>query len=323
MKKYLVCSIDVEPDCSRDWTYSDPLRFSGVSIGIAKRLHPLFSRYSIKPTYMLNNVVLEDPGSVAILLGLGGDYELGAHLHPEFIAPEKEYEQYAGRKGAANLCFYPPDLEFEKIQSMTRLFQQSLGYFPRSFRAGRYSAGPNTIKSLIRLGYLVDSSITPHLVWNDSTRERPVDFSRAPEQPYLVNPDDLCLPDSGGNLLEVPISISWRRRNWVREGLTSVAGWRRPFQPFRACWLRPHYSNSSQMIRLVRHFLEVYQSSSVVVFNMMFHNVEVMPGLSPYAADEADCKTCMDHLQEFFSYCRRTDIQSVGLSDLYHVYRSN
>ncbi|HEY5588584.1 MAG TPA: hypothetical protein VIK86_06480, partial [Candidatus Paceibacterota bacterium] len=149
---YLTVSIDVEPDCSPSWNYSNPLTFKGVSIGIKDCLQPLFNKYGIVPSYLINNIVLEDNKSVNILKNLEGEYELGTHLHPEFIEPEKLFFDYAGKKGEANCCFYKPDIEFEKIKNITELFENKFGYKPTSFRAGRFSAGKNTIASLIKLG---------------------------------------------------------------------------------------------------------------------------------------------------------------------------
>ncbi|HEY4154452.1 MAG TPA: hypothetical protein VGM24_03475, partial [Puia sp.] len=130
MKKYLVITIDVEPDCSPTWHYADPLTFKGVSEGIAQILQPLFNKQGISPTYLVNNVVLEDESSVSCFLHLEGKFELGTHLHPEFILPDKKYENYAGKKGVANCCFYPPDIESEKIRNITLLFEKALGYKP-------------------------------------------------------------------------------------------------------------------------------------------------------------------------------------------------
>ncbi len=96
MKKFLTVTIDVEPDCTPTWRYSDPLAFRGVDIGIKERLHPLFIKHKITPTYLVNNVVLEDSPSVTVLKNLEGNFELGSHLHPEFIEPGKEFQNYAG-----------------------------------------------------------------------------------------------------------------------------------------------------------------------------------------------------------------------------------
>jgi hypothetical protein len=105
MNKYLVITIDVEPDCSSTWKYSNPLTFNGVKEGIAKRLQPLFNKYKACPTYLINNVVMEDEQSVRVFLDLQGNFELGTHLHSEFIQPEKIFVDYAGKKGEANQCF--------------------------------------------------------------------------------------------------------------------------------------------------------------------------------------------------------------------------
>src|SRR5262249_12341899 len=122
MEKFLVITIDVEPDCTSNWQYSDPLTFNGVSEGIKSRLQPLFNQFEIKPTYLINNVVLEDAGSVNVFKNLSGKFELGTHLHPEFIEPQKQFDNYAGKKGAANCCFYEPSIESGKIKSITDLF---------------------------------------------------------------------------------------------------------------------------------------------------------------------------------------------------------
>ncbi|HOX22459.1 MAG TPA: hypothetical protein PLL10_03270, partial [Elusimicrobiales bacterium] len=179
-------TLDVEPDCGPGWIYSKPLAFEGVRVGIGQRLEPLFKRLGVKPVYLLSNVVLEDKAGVEVLAGLSSGCELGAHLHPEFIGPRKLFQNYAGCKGESNQCFLPPEIEAAKLENLTRLFEDRLGRRPLSFRAGRFSAGKNTFEALARLGYKVDTSVTPHIRWGDPTREKPVDFSAAPEQPYFI-----------------------------------------------------------------------------------------------------------------------------------------
>ena len=322
MKKYLVITIDVEPDCSPTWHYSDPLTFTGVSNGIRQRLQPLFNKYNITPTYLINNVVLEDERSVEVFHQLEGKYELGTHLHPEFIQPEKKYEIYAGKKGIANSCFYPPDIEFEKIKNITGLFEKNLGYKPTSFRAGRYSAGANTIKSLKQLGYLVDTSVTPHICWDDASREKPVDFRNAPEQPYFID-EDITRENPQGNLLEVPISIALKKRNILKEIIVSLAGLRHPVRQNKAFWLRPYYSTTKDLIDIADQYISVNHDRDIMVLNMMFHNVEVLPGMSPYSLSEDDCRAYLQQLNDFFIFCKKEDIQSIALTDLYHVFRKH
>jgi hypothetical protein len=56
---------------------------------------------------------------------------------------------------------------------------------------------------------------------------------------------------------------------------------------------------------------------------MMFHNVETLPGLSPYTNTETAAKQYLAQLQLFFGFCQRENYESIGLSDLHKIYRNN
>lgn len=317
MKKFLVISIDVEPDCTSNWTYSSPLTFKGVELGIANKLQPLFNKYNITPTYLVNNVVLDDKASVDVFRGLSGSFELGTHLHPEFIEPQKEFHDYAGKKGEANCCFYEPEIEFEKIRNITNLFRSQFGYSPTSFRAGRFSAGSNTVRSLIELNYKVDTSVTPNVRWDDRTRPYPVDFRRAPQQPYRIGSHSMIEEDPKSKLLEVPVTITRKKLTipgylkYIRENK------RMPYKFSKPLWLRPVFSSREDFRDVIEGVTRKYSSGNVVVYNMMFHNVEVMPGLSPYTKTEEECTLYLQSLEWLFKYCHDHHIESIALSDLY------
>jgi hypothetical protein len=321
MKRYLTITIDVEPDCSKNWQYSSPLSFNGVTKGIGKRLQPLFDHYELIPTYLINNVVLEDNPSINFFEKLKGRFELGTHLHPEFMEPQKQFFDYSGKSGKANCCFYPPEIERRKIIGITSLFEKKFGYKPTSFRAGRYSAGANTIKTLAELKYKVDTSITPHIRWDDATRESPVDFTNAPEQPYFTSNESIVKADINGKILQVPITIGLTKRSLAKELLSSIAGLRYKMRHCKPVWLRPYYTSADNMKLLVDLFTKKYQQNKIVVFNMMFHNVEVLPGLSPYTTSQKDCINYLKDLEKFFSFCNGSNIEGIALSELYHVYR--
>lgn len=318
---YLTVTIDVEPDCSPSWHYSNPLTFEGVRLGIKERLQPLFNKYGIVPTYLINNVVLEDAESVNILKNLEGNYELGTHLHPEFIEPEKSVHNYAGSKGEANCCFYKPEIEFEKIKNITEIFEKQIGYKPTSFRAGRFSAGKNTIASLVKCGYKVDTSVTPHICWNDKTREDPVDFTNAFEQPYFIKNNTILEKDLRAQILEVPITICPLPNMILKEIFLSIGGLRRKIRKNKFVWLRPIFSSYHQLIQLVNYLNQNNYKEDTLVINMMFHNVEVIPGLSPYTKNENDCTQYLHLLENFFKYCNSHSIQSINISKLYDIYK--
>jgi hypothetical protein len=320
MKKYLVITIDVEPDCTPNWTYSSPLAFKGVETGIANRLQPLFNRYNIVPSYLINNVVLEDRQSIEVFKNLKGKFELGTHLHPEFMEPEKKFTDYAGKKGEANGCFYEPEIEFEKIKNITTLFTEQFGYSPVIFRAGRFSAGNNTIRSLVQLNYKVDTSVTPNVRWDDRTREHPVDFRHAPTQPYCVNGSSIINEEPMGKLLEVPVTITRKRLNAAQYLKYLRRNKRIPFKGSRPVWLRPVFSSVEDFKNILEQTERENGDEDVVVYNMMFHNVEVMPGLNPYTKTEQDCELYLQSLEWLFRYCQEHDIESVALSSLYDLF---
>jgi len=288
MNRFVVITIDVEPECSPNWRYSDPLTFNGVYEGIGKILQPLFNKYAVTPTYLINNVVLEDDASVSTFKNMQGSFELGTHLHPEFIEPQKTEFEYAGKKGIANSCFYPPEIEFEKIRSITELFASKFNFAPTSFRAGRFSAGRNTISSLSKLNYKVDTSVTPNVRWDDHTREKAVDYRRAPLQPYRINSNGLTTEQPDGDLLEVPVSIILNRLSLPGYIKYIIRNKRIPYKGSSPLWLRPKFSDTAQFKQIVTEISNQYRDRENVVFNMMFHNVEVMPGLSPYSTTAQD-----------------------------------
>jgi len=305
MDKYFVITIDVEPDCSPSWRYSKPLSFYGVQKGIKERLQPLFNKYGAFPTYLINNVVLEDRESTETFLRLEGGFELGTHLHSEFIEPEKKFTDYAGVKAEANQCFLPAEIEFEKMRSITNLFENNFGRRPTSFRAGRFSAGTNTIQALDTLGYKVDTSVTPHINWNDKTRERSVNYTHAFEQPYFIKPGSYLEKSKTGKILEVPVSIIDLRRFFRK----------------KAIWLRPsYYKDFSMLLKVIEAQSAKFSSHENVVFNMMFHNVEVLPQMSPYTLTESDCTTYLSLIESFLSFCKKNSIKSLPLSSTYDIF---
>jgi hypothetical protein len=64
-----------------------------------------------------------------------------------------------------------------------------------------------------------------------------------------------------------------------------------------------------------------YAREKVIVFNLMFHNVEVLAGLSPYTKNEEEARTYLHELEKFLAYCSTNNISGSRLSDLYAIFR--
>lgn len=299
----IVVTISIDTECDHDpqWVRSNPLRFDSIVEGLPNRLQPAFDAVGAIPTYLLTVEVLEDEASVNALNAMHGNYEYGTHLHAAFIEPEKKFFEYAGVDSPDFQCSYAPDIEFQKLANLTSLFQSKLGHAPTSFRAGRYGASADSVNSLQRLGYKVDTSVTPHMQWKEP--EGSVDFRKAPEQPYFPSRQNLSLPEdfTDGRILEVPVSVKPRLFRDPR-------------------WFRPWFASVEQMKEVFRYQLKRHSDVSVLSINMMFHSMEVIEKASPYPQSADDVKRFIDDMQTALQWCAEEGAVFAGLSDLHNLF---
>ena len=307
----VICvSIDCERDKGRGWRLRRPASFSGVHDGIAGKLQPLFMAAGAKPTYLLSPEVIRDASSADRITGLPGSYELGTHLHAEYVGPDADDDVESTMFQAA----LSPAVERAKLEALTTLFVERFGRQPRSFRAGRFGIGSASLSILADLGYAVDSSVTPFVDWRGAGPGAPC-FREAPVSPYQPDP---AHPARRGPspLWEVPVTIrpGWRQR-------LPVVGRRLPHR-----WLRPTWGSSRGLRALARQVLSeraggagvsgVPDARCPVVLNVMFHNVEVVAGASPYARDQGQADAILGRLADLLAFARSAGIRSVGLGDL-------
>jgi hypothetical protein len=246
---------------------------------------------------------MRNPTSVETLSRVSRSAELGTHLHGEF-APPGNFEPDVTRAFQRD---YSPEVEGAKLEWLTNAFRSAFGRSPRSFRAGRFGIGPNSLPILERLGYEVESSVTPFINW-EGAGARGLDFRGAPTQPYYP---DRRRPHVTGNspVLEVPVTI--RRRLVNRIPLLG---------PRVDCrWLRPSRESGKSLVRLARAEIRDARTRSPdrpIVLNAMLHNVEVIPGASPYASTPGDATRILKRLAELLAFARRESIRVVGLGDV-------
>lgn len=294
---YLVITIDTEADHSANWTKSKPLTFKSVTEVIPNILQPLFKRYGAIGTYLLATEVLEDDEAVKVLKSVEG-CELGTHLHPEYIRPEKKYFKYAGTYSEEFSHNYDAEIEREKIRNITKLFQERIGYEPAVYRGGKFGFGDNTALSLADFGYLVDTSVTPRVSWQEIGGP---DFRKFSDQPYFIK-----TKDGAKSLLEVPVSIIFL--NGIYKFFNKPA------------WLRPSFNTFGQIKKLVHKFIRLYSSNNVIVLNMMFHSMEFYPGASPYSKNQEDCDRLIQKLELVIEYCRQIAAKFCKLSQIRALY---
>lgn len=291
----LLVTIDVEPDCDTRWRRSNPLTFSSVTEGIPKLLRPLWDRYSVSPIYFVSPEVLSDEASCGVLRAeIARGAIVGAHLHSEYIGPDA----LADMAGKASVEFpnnaHSREVESEKIRALTEKMLGTLGVRPEWYRAARFGADLDTIRSLKELGYRYDSSVTPHIDW--SPQGGP-DHRAAPEQPYWIARDDLYQAAGEAESIgieEFPVTISGERFGALGRILP------RRWYLFR--WLRPTHMTVFEQKRLIDAMASAYGPDATLV--MMFHSMEVMIGKSPYVRNAFMQRRFLKNLEAVLAYVR-------------------
>jgi hypothetical protein len=293
-------TIDTEPDCDIHWKRSRPLTFESVTFGIPSILRPIWDKFGIRPVYFVSPEVIENDECCRTLKDeIASGAEIGTHLHSEYIEPQRKYEDISGTASDEFPCFaYDAEIESAKIKNLTELIEKKLGVRPVSYRAARYGSDLDTIKALEKLGYKVDSSVTPDVSW---TRQGGPDHARAPKQPYFISKTDYYLAGDG-KIMEVPIT---------------VLGKRLPFLPDKWMfyrWLRPTHMMAFEMKSLVSEFVRNYPSP---VLNLMFHSMEVLPGKTPFVRTKLGQKLYLSRLNSILRYMTKMGLECKTLAEIY------
>ena len=74
------------------------------------------------------------------------------------------------------------------------------------------------------------------------------------------------------------------------------------------------------MKAVVRYHLKRYAGNRIVVINMMFHSMEVIPKASPYPQTAGDVKRFADDLYEALHWCKNEGIKFSSTKDLYCIF---
>jgi hypothetical protein len=292
LRPALVVTIDTE----EEGLWCEELRPVGNScrnVLRLPRLHALFARLGVRPTYLVDHPVATDADARSVLreLAAGGASEIGAHLHPWCSPPflpggARLHNSYPHR--------LPRELQQRKLMRLHRVLCEAFGAQPLSYRAGRWGFGASTVPVLQSLGFTVDTSVKP--LWWDPARGGP-SFQRAPCAPYRLAFDDACRP-GGSAVLEVPTGAAVLGRHgpaWERwlSRLPSLPGLRRWLRRLGLRTLEPEDEAAADLCRVVDELVR----RGAPVLNVAFHSSTLLPGATPFARSEREVTAFLARLQ--------------------------
>ena len=264
------------------------------------RAQGLFERFGIVPNYVIGYPIAAKETGFRLLKEYADDGRavIGAHLHP-WVCPPYDEEVNARNSYPGNLA---RDLEREKLRILTETIESNLGTRPKTYLAGRYGNGPNSIGILEELGYEVDISVAPTM---DYRVDGGPDYSQWTCEPVWCGEKRpvLVLPGAGG------YAGLWRRGGTPLYRFVNRKAFRGIRLPgilsqlglFERSRLSPEDYRLSELKRLSRNLIA--DGIRCLVFS--FHSPSIQPGCTPYVNTDADLqrflKICEDYFEYFFA----------------------
>lgn len=293
----IVTTVDAEEEF--DWYKPLSREFRNVhSMGEQYVLHKVFDRYGVTPIYFVTYPIVSQAEGYDFLVECqkAGKCQVGAQLHP-WVTPPFEEPVNAFNSFAGNL---PEALEFAKLKTLTETIEARFGSRPIAYRAGRYGVGPNTVKTLRALGYLIDSSVVPEFTYQSTGGPN---FFGRPTRPYWL--------DAERHVLELPLTSSYvgrltgsapgnlarglfenDARHTVSRSLMARSGLMERIR------LTPEGTRVSDVKRLVRALLK----RGTWIFTLSYHTPSLVPGNTPYVRSVEDRNRFVAWFGEFYDF---------------------
>lgn len=307
----LAVVVDTEEEF--DWTKPFTRTSRGVgSIAAQERAHEIYDQFGVRPTYAVDQCVVESDAAVGVLNDLrkSGRAEIGAHLQPWVSEPY--LEEVSDRNSFQ--CNLPPEVERAKLETLTSAIAAQFGARPTVFKAGRYGYGPATTGILLDLGYEIDCSFVPH---TNFQRTHGPSFLGVPDQPFWI--------DAEKRLLETPLSRGFAGALagsadllapfvdapfWTHSRIGGALARSRLFERIT---LTPEGVDADAQIRLISAMMK----GGARVFTLTYHSPSLEPGHTPYVRDKADLNAFLAAIKKIVTwFAALPDARFTTLEDL-------
>lgn len=308
---YLFVTIDTEedawgiPSCS---CLTDEKPCPVENIYSLPKVQKIFDEFAIRPVYLCNAPVLEDQRAIELLRNFlkQNRCDIGSHIHPWNTHPISE-EIIEVNTHLKNLS---PSLIKKKLTNITDAIKTNFDINPIIFRAGRWGMNADVLKILIKLGYKIDTSVTPYTDWSEYANG--ADFTGFPDRPYYINlAQGISKPASKYlDLLEIPVSIGFNRACFpfwnkvytlLKRPLINklrLAGLLHRTGLLQKIWLSPEFNNAREMISLSKILLQKGNN----LLNLTFHSTSLSPGKNPFVRSEADLVNFISRIRDYLSW---------------------
>ncbi len=312
----LIITIDTEED---NWGSYSPTGATLGNTGRIPALQELFDAFHVRPTYLVTYPVATDMRSVTILKDIldSGRCEIGTHCHPWNTPP---FEEAPGERNSM-LCNLPADLQYRKLGALHNAIAGSFGITPVSFRAGRWGYGTDVARNLQKLGYRIDTSITPYINWSNHCGP---DFTKVSPQPFRFSSSDIRRESADGAMIEIPATIGFLQQNFALCNSILETAKRFPIKYLRPAgilyrlrlvnkvWLSPEVTDGKTMAKLAQRMMK----NNYPVINLVFHSPALKAGLTPFVKTEEDEGRFLRHIKEFLVFAKDAGIDSMTLSEI-------
>jgi hypothetical protein len=217
------------------------------------------------------------------------------------------------------LCNLPEELQHLKLAFLHDVICKNFGIVPVSFRAGRWGFGPTVARSLIRLGYSIDTTVTPYVSWN--VFHGP-DYSSFGNELFRFSAEGLSHKDEKGALLEVPATVGFIQSNFrfchflmkAAEnrfaGKLHLIGLLDRIRLLNKVWLSPELADANSMIKLAKRM----HKNDYPCVNMTFHSTSLLAGLSPFVRTVEMEKRFFQKIREFLEFVHISGWESQTLA---------
>jgi hypothetical protein len=305
----LVISIDVEEEGLFFGHY--PRTPPGVSnVAELERLAFIPREFGLPLTLLVTYQVARDPAACRVLTHWRDHYgaEIGVHLHPWNTPPFLDLSDPEPIPSER----LPRPLLQDKFASLLSQIRTNLEVAPRSFRMGRFDAGPQVWGLLPEFNLSVDSSVVPLTPKGTDVRH-----FLAPADPFALQ----ALGLEGNDLLEVPVSmvpvLAGTPGLMVRLAAPLPLAWaqrlQRSFRYVAAVGVQPAWYPLASM-QLAAH---LHRRRGGRVLTMFFHSSELKPGASRLFPTETAVGHFVSKIRRFLNWLVQTGpVQGVRLGDL-------